>query len=89
MFLPDAERKPNQLSVMAGLVPAIHVFDSQGEQDVDARAISAFTRVFRRAMRGHDEPLPARPGAARPPVARSFPSIHSGLVCHPTVIKPS
>jgi hypothetical protein len=29
--------------------------DKQEKQDVDARAISAFTRVFRRAMRGHDE----------------------------------
>jgi len=25
------------------------------KQDVDARDISAFTRIFRRAMRGHDE----------------------------------
>ena len=25
-----------------------------GTKDMDARAISAFTRVFRRAMRGHD-----------------------------------
>jgi hypothetical protein len=38
---------------MAGLVPAIHVFVST-KKDVDARDISAFTRVFRRAMRGHD-----------------------------------
>jgi hypothetical protein len=38
--------------VMAGLVPAIHVFISR---HLDARATSAFTRVFRRAMRGHDE----------------------------------
>jgi hypothetical protein len=42
---------------MAGLVPAIHVFDSIRDQDVDARDISAFTRVVRRAMRGHDESL--------------------------------
>src|SRR5262249_29613960 len=27
----------------------------RGFEDVDARDISAFTRVFRRAMRGHDE----------------------------------
>jgi hypothetical protein len=40
-------------SVMAGLVPAIHVF-ILGQKDVDVRAISAFTRVFRGAMRGHD-----------------------------------
>ena len=40
--------------VMAGLVPAIHVFLCSGTEDVDARDISAFTRVFRRAMRGHD-----------------------------------
>ena len=38
---------------MAGLVPAIHVLILL-EKDVDARDISAFTRVFRRAMRGHD-----------------------------------
>ena len=44
---------------MAGLVPAIHVFDSQGEQDVDARDTSAFTRVFRRAKRGHDGAIDA------------------------------
>jgi hypothetical protein len=40
---------------MAGLVPAIHVVMVMGAQDVDARDISAFTRVFRRAMRGHDD----------------------------------
>src|SRR6266550_2736118 len=32
---------------------AIHVF-ACGAKDVDARDISAFTRFFRRAMRGHD-----------------------------------
>jgi hypothetical protein len=42
---------------MAGLVPAIHVFDLATKQDVDARAMSAFTRVFRRAMRGHDDSI--------------------------------
>jgi hypothetical protein len=31
---------------MAGLVPAIHVFGAANEEDVDARDISAFTRVF-------------------------------------------
>jgi hypothetical protein len=39
--------------VMAGLVPAIHVF-GRGTKDVDARDISAFTRVFGRAMPTHD-----------------------------------
>jgi hypothetical protein len=40
---------------MAGLVPAIHVFYVVvASEDVDARDISAFTRVFERAMRGHD-----------------------------------
>jgi hypothetical protein len=40
---------------MAGLVPAIHVFACGAKaKDVDARDISAFTRVFRRAKRGHD-----------------------------------
>jgi len=31
---------------MAGLVPAIHVLFHRKKQDVDARDISAFTRVF-------------------------------------------
>ena len=31
---------------MAGLVPAIHVLAVSEEQDVGARDISAFTRVF-------------------------------------------
>ena len=31
--------------VMAGLVPAIHDFLSKAKEDVDARDISAFTRV--------------------------------------------
>jgi hypothetical protein len=31
---------------MAGLVPAIHVFLRVEKQDVDARDVSAFTRVF-------------------------------------------
>jgi hypothetical protein len=39
---------------MPGLVPGIHVFLA-GAEDVDAREISAFTRVFRRARRGHDD----------------------------------
>jgi hypothetical protein len=30
---------------MAGLVPAIHVFDPSSAKDVDARDTSAFTRV--------------------------------------------
>src|SRR5262245_30467726 len=41
-------------AVMAGLVPAIHAFLRAIKEYVDARDISAFTRVFRRAMRGHD-----------------------------------
>jgi hypothetical protein len=39
---------------MPGLVPGIHVFLWSGGKDVDARDISASTRVFRRAMRGHE-----------------------------------
>jgi hypothetical protein len=35
---------------MAGLVPAIHVF-ILGQKDVDAREISAFTRVLTRYAR--------------------------------------
>jgi hypothetical protein len=31
---------------MAGLVPTIHVFGETHKQDVNARDISAFTRVF-------------------------------------------
>jgi hypothetical protein len=31
---------------MAGLVPAIHVFDLTPDLDVDAHDTSAFTRVF-------------------------------------------
>src|SRR5262245_28732779 len=58
---PISSTRPNhradsaQLSpaVMRGLVPRIHVF-RDGCKDVDARDTSAFTRVFRRAMRGHD-----------------------------------
>jgi hypothetical protein len=34
------------LHVVAGLVPAIHVFLDNVKQDVDACNISAFTRVF-------------------------------------------
>jgi hypothetical protein len=43
--------------VMAGLVPAIHVFASlQRCQDVDARAIGVRKHaVLRTAMRGHDD----------------------------------
>jgi hypothetical protein len=33
---------------------AIHIFAFRAE-DVDARDVSTFTRVFRRAMPGHDE----------------------------------
>jgi len=40
---------------MPGLVPGIHVFLAK-KQGVDGRDISAFTRVFRRAMPGHDVP---------------------------------
>jgi hypothetical protein len=40
---------------MAGLVPAIHVFLMQEEQDVDARDIGERSdAVLRTAMRGHD-----------------------------------
>src|SRR5262249_61670515 len=45
------------------------------KQDVDARDISAFTRVFRRAMRGHDERMIASlPGLTRQsiPLRKSF-----------------
>src|SRR5690349_16637796 len=38
---------------MPALVAGIHVF-FLGQKDLDGRAISAFTRVFRRAMPGHD-----------------------------------
>jgi hypothetical protein len=53
--VPHAERNnlPQTNCVMAGLVPAIHVF-TWSRKDVDARDISAFTRVFRRAMRGRN-----------------------------------
>jgi hypothetical protein len=40
---------------MPGLVPGIHVFSTAGAKDVDGRDISAITRVFRRAMLGHDD----------------------------------
>src|SRR6185436_2801842 len=42
---------------MPGLVPGIHDFlvSRCSKQDVDGRDISAFTRVFRRAMPGHDD----------------------------------
>jgi len=41
--------------VVAGLVPAIHVFLAEcHEQGVDARDIRAFTLVFDGLMRGHD-----------------------------------
>jgi len=40
---------------MPGLGRGIHVFAAKKKEDVDARAVSAFTRVFRRAMRGHDD----------------------------------
>ena len=41
--------------VMPGLVPGIHVLMHNCGHDVDGRDVSAFTRVSRRAMRGHDE----------------------------------
>jgi hypothetical protein len=41
-------------TVIAGLDPAIHPFNEMLFL-MDARVISAFTRVFRRAMPGHDE----------------------------------
>jgi hypothetical protein len=31
---------------MAGLVPAMHVFDDEKQEDVDAPAVRAFTPVF-------------------------------------------
>ena len=37
--------------VIAGLDPAIHPF----RKKMDPRVIGAFTRVFRRALPGHDE----------------------------------
>ena len=40
---------------MPGFMPGIHVFLLSLKQDVDARRISAFTRVFRRAMAGPDD----------------------------------
>jgi hypothetical protein len=43
------------LHVMAGLGPAIHVFAACIKKDVDARDISAFTRVFDALWAGHDE----------------------------------
>ena len=39
---------------MRGLVPRTHVFTAG--QGVDGRDTSAYTRVLRRAMRGHDDP---------------------------------
>jgi hypothetical protein len=43
-------------AVMAGLVPAIHVFlPVAPKRDVDARGTSAFHARLRRAMRGHDD----------------------------------
>jgi hypothetical protein len=41
---------------MPALVAGIHVFFAQSE-GVDGRDTSAFTRVFRRAMPGHDDGL--------------------------------
>jgi hypothetical protein len=40
---------------MPGLVPGIHVLLTSCNEVVDGRDISAFTRVFRRAMPGHDD----------------------------------
>jgi hypothetical protein len=41
---------------MAGLVPAIHIFDAPEKQDVDARDFYANARKTRFALlRGHDE----------------------------------
>jgi hypothetical protein len=43
---------------MAGLVPAIHVFDLMTPKDVDARDIGERSdAVLRTAMRGHDDLL--------------------------------
>jgi len=51
------------LTVMAGLVPAIHVLLNAFRKDVDARYIGERSdAVLRTAMAGHDEPgssLPA------------------------------
>jgi hypothetical protein len=49
---------------MAGLVPAIHVFDPACEKDVDARDSSVFTRVFDALRGGHDESNIAQFGIA-------------------------
>jgi len=47
-------------TVIAGLDPAIHPLRSKGFGSMDARVTSAFTRVFRRAMPGHDKSEPIR-----------------------------
>jgi len=46
-------------TVMAGLVPAIHDFDAERLQDVDARDISAFTRVFDALCAGMTMEMPS------------------------------
>jgi len=46
-------------TVIAGLDPAIHPLHEK-LFSMDARVISAFTRVFRRAMPGHDKSEPIR-----------------------------
>jgi hypothetical protein len=40
---------------MPGLVPGIHVLLTLCNEVVDGWDISTFTRVFRRAMPGHDD----------------------------------
>jgi hypothetical protein len=60
--MPPADSTPRERTLGAdptpswpGLSRPSTSWPQQEKQDVDARAISAFTRVFRRAMRGHDE----------------------------------
>jgi hypothetical protein len=45
---------------MPGFMPGIHVLLTLCSEDVDGRDISAFTRVFGRAMPGHDDAERAR-----------------------------
>src|SRR6516162_1440311 len=51
---PPAVVGANPSPVIAGLDPAIHPTE-RNVFSMDARVVSAFTRVFRRAMPGHDE----------------------------------
>ena len=58
---------------------------------MDARAISAFTRVFRRAKRGHDEP-PSSTTRRGPTARRTKFSLYSQRFsmssnCHQTFVK--